>query len=431
MFRSLLTLTVSLGFAVAVRADDLNRPPIEYATAPTNNPITRLQQKLAAGKAKLTFGDEYGYLKSVLKGLDVPESSQVLVFSKTSLQRDRITPATPRAVYFNDDVYVGFCFRGEVMEVSAVDPSLGTVFYTLDQEPAERPRFTRQTENCLVCHASSLTRGSPGHLVRSVTTDREGFPFLSAGSFRTDHTSPFGERWGGWYVTGTHGKMAHRGNCYAPNKRAAEEGFDNAAGQNVTDLKRFFTAGMYPTPHSDIVALMVLEHQTGMHNRIARATIDVRCALHYNAELNRAFDEPPTHRFDSTDSRIKSAGDAVLKGLLFCEEAKLSDRVEGTSGFAKEFTARGPKDAKGRSLRDFDLTTRLFRYPCSYLIYSEAFDKMPADVRDYVLKRLFGLLTGTDTDKAFDHLTAGDRKAILEILRETKPNLPQYWKAGK
>jgi hypothetical protein len=423
-----VVFAIVLGVPAVATSSDLDRPPIEYAKAPTDNAVTRFQAKLAAGKAKLAFGDEHGYLKSVLAALDVPESSQVLVFSKTSLQRERITPNTPRAVYFNDDVYVGFCLHGNVLEVSAVDPSLGTVFYTLDQEPTERPRFTRQTESCLTCHASTLTRGIPGHLVRSVTVDRDGFPFLSAGSFRTDHTSPFSERWGGWYVTGTHGRMTHRGNCVAPDKKAADEGFDNSAGQNVTDLKKFFTAGMYPTPHSDIVALMVLEHQTEMHNRIGRATIDARGALYYNAELNKAFGEPPTHRFDSTTSRIKTAADGVVKGLLFCEEAKLTDRVEGTSGFTKEFAARGPKDAKGRSLRDFDLTTRLFKHPCSYLIYSEAFDRMPAEVRDLVLKRLHDVLTGEDRDKAFAHLTAADRKAILEILRDTKPNLPGYWK---
>jgi hypothetical protein len=258
--------------------------------------------------------------------------------------------------------------------------------------------------------------------------DRGGTPFLSAGSFRTDHTSPISERWGGWYVTGTHGKMTHRGNAFAPSKKAADEGFDNSAGQNVTELKRYFTTGEYLTPHSDIVALMVLEHQVEMHNRIAHATIDVRGALHYNADLNKAFDEPATHRFDSTTSRIRTAGNNVLKALLYCDEAELTDRVAGTTSFARDFTARGPKDSKGRSLRDFDLSRRLFSHPCSYLIYSEAFDRMPAEVRDHVLKRLFAVLTGEDRDEAFGHLTAADRQAILEILRETKPNLPEYWK---
>lgn len=426
--RWVLVLSIVVGLAASGRGSDYDLPPIRYAKSPADNAITRLQAKIAAGTVKLAATDDHGYLKSVLAALDIPESSQVLVFSKTSFQRDRISPQTPRAIYFNDEVAVGFCLRGEVLEVSAADPQLGTVFYTLDQEPAERPRFLRQTENCLSCHESALTRNTPGHLIRSVVTDRGGLPFLSAGTLRTDHTSPFAERWGGWYVTGTHGKMTHRGNGYAPDKKTAEAGFDNSAGQNVTDLKRRFTAGMYLTPHSDVVALMVLEHQAMVQNRIARATLDVRCALHQNAELNKAFGEPATHRFDSTNSRIRSTGDELLKALLLSEEARLTDRVEGTSGFAKEFAARGPKDSSGRSLREFDLTTRLFRYPCSYLIYSETFDRMPTEVRDYVLKRMYEVLTGKDSDKAFSHLAADDRRAILEILRATKTNLPDYWK---
>ena len=147
---------------------DFEREPINYKSAPDDNPVAALREKFRAGRVKLPFDDDRGYLKAVLKELDVPVSSQVLVFSKTSLQRERITPKTPRAIYFNDDVYVGFCLRGDVLEVSAADPLLGTVFYTLDQEPAERPRFARQTENCLICHGSSTTRGVPGHLMRSV-----------------------------------------------------------------------------------------------------------------------------------------------------------------------------------------------------------------------------------------------------------------------
>lgn len=422
-------LVASLLSAGPVAAADLDQEPIRYATAPADNAVTRLQQQLGAGKARLTFEDDHGYLKSVLAALNVPESSQVLVFSRTSLQRDRIGPKTPRAIYFNDDLYIGFCFRGAVMEVSTADPGLGTVFYTLDQEPVERPRFTRQTDNCLTCHASSLTRGVPGHLVRSVVPDTRGEPILSAGTYRTDPTSPFNQRWGGWYVTGTHGKQSHMGNMICRDRSEASAGnMKNPTGQNVVDLKDQFTTGLYLTPHSDIVALMVLEHQTDAHTRIARAVIETRSALHYQTELNKSLGEPATKKWDSVASRIKSVGDDLLKSLLFSGEAPLSERVAGTSDFAKEFAARGPFDSKHRSLRDFDLSTRLFRYPCSYLIYSEAFDRLPDEVRGYVLRRLYDVLTGKDTDKAFAHLSATDRAAILGILRETKPNLPAYWR---
>jgi hypothetical protein len=427
IYRFTLTLFAAALLTPFAGASDIDRDPINYATAPADNAVSRLQERLAGGKAKLTFEEGRGYVKSVLAELKVPESSQVLVFSKTSLQRDRIAPKTPRALYFNDDVYVGFCLRGDVMEFAAADPSLGTVFYTLDQEPAERPKFTRHTDNCLICHGSPVSRGLPGLVVRSLSTDTDGMPILSAGSFRTDHSSPFKERWGGWYVTGTHGGQAHLGNWTLRKKQEADEGF-SPAGQNVTDLRDRFTTSFYLSPHSDIVALMTLEHQTGMHNHITRATLDTRAALHYEQELNKSLGEPPTHRFDSTASRIKSAGDGLLRYLLFSEEARLTGKVEGTSSFARDFAARGPFDRKGRSLREFNLETRLFKYRCSYLIYSEVFAKMPGEIKDYVYRRLYDGLTGKLSGKEFAHLRPEERTAILEILRDTKKDLPDYWK---
>jgi hypothetical protein len=184
----------------------------------------------------------------------------------------------------------------------------------------------------------------------------------------------------------------------------------------------------YLTPHSDIVALLVFEHQTQAHNRLAQAMITTRQALHYEATLNKDLGEPPGKRWDSAIRRIESAGDALAKYLLFSGEVKLEEPVAGTSDFAKEFAARGPFDKQGRSLRQFDLKTRLFKYPCSYLIYSKAFADLPAEVKAHTLKRIHDVLTGQDTSAAFAHLSATDRKAILEILRETLPDLPEYWK---
>ena len=425
-FHRLFSLLAVAALAVPASTAELDREPINYATAPADNAISRLQERLNSGKTKLKFEDDRGYAKSILAELNVPESSQVLVFSKTSMQRERISPKTPRALYFNDDLFVGFCLRGDVMEFSAADPHLGTVFYTLDQEPATPPRFTRQTENCMICHSSSSNRGMPGHLVRSLYVDPQGFPILSEGSFRTDQTSPFRERWGGWYVTGTHGEMKHMGNRIVHKKYQIGDG--NAAGQNLVDLKPLFTTSFYLTPHSDIVALMVLEHQTGMHNLIARASLETRMALHSERELNKSLDEPVSNRFDSTKRRIKSAADDLVKHLLFANEFALTDKVAGTTTFARDFAARGPKDKKGRSLRDFDLQTRLFEHPCSYLIYSEAFQKMPADVKDIVLRKLHDVLTGKETGREFAHLSPEDRRAIREILVDTMPNLPGYWR---
>jgi hypothetical protein len=363
----------------------------------------------------------------LLRHLQVPESSQVLVFSKTSLQRDRISPKTPRAIYFNDEVMVGFTLRGQMLEISAADEAVGTAYYTLEQERVSRPSPERQTESCLVCHGASANDESPGHLVRSLYADRRGQPLLSKGSFRTDHSSPFEERWGGWYVTGTSGSQKHLGNLICEEGQRPED-IDNAQGVNVVDLKDRFTTAMYPTPHSDIVALMVLEHQVGMLNKIARASLETRMALHYQREMNKALERPIDEPSESAWRRIRSVGDKVVESLLFSDEIRLTDRVEGTSPFASEFAERGPRDHLGRSLRDFDLRTRMFRYPCSYLIYSRAFDSLPAEVKEYVYQELWDVLGGRETGKEFAHLTEEDRRAILEILRETKPDLPDYWK---
>jgi hypothetical protein len=409
--------------AVSASAQDIERDPIRYSEATPHNAVARLQERLAGGKERLEYESGRGYLRSVLRALDIPESSQVLVFSKTSLQRERISPRTPRAIYFNDEVMVGFCNRGRVMEISAADETIGTAFYTIEQAPGARPVIERQTESCLICHGSSASQGMPGHLVRSLYVDGQGNPMLASGSYRTDHTSPIAERWGGWYVTGTSGRQKHMGNRIGTGR--TED--DDADGVNVTDLTDRFKTSVYPSPHSDIVALMVLEHQVGLLNRLARANLETRMALHYQREINKALGQPADEPSESAQSRIKSAGDAVVEYLLFRDEARLTDRIAGTSTFAADFAARGPRDSKGRSLRDLDLTTRLFRYPCSYLIYSRAFDSLPAEVKIYIYQRLWTILDG-GAGKDDPQLSAEDRAAIVEILRETKRDLPDYWK---
>jgi hypothetical protein len=423
-----LALLAVVPGGASVTAADLDRPPIRYDMSAPDNVVSRLQKRLEMGKASLACDDDFGYLPALLRELNVPKSSQMLVFSKTSFQRQRIGPKTPRALYFNDDVYVGYCHLGEVLEIAAVDPQLGTVFYTLDQEKADKPRFRRQGDACLICHASSQNQGFPGHLVRSVLADAEGLPLLASGSYRIDQTSPLKQRWGGWYVTGTHGKQTHLGNLVVRDKRVSGE-VDNPDGMNVTDLSARFTTAMYLAPHSDIVALMVLEHQTEMHNRLTRANMLTRLALYDESELNKAFNRPAEPRSEATTRRIKSACEPLVEYLLFSGEAKLTDRVAGTSDFAREFAARGPRDGHHRSLRDFDLKTRLFAYPCSYLIYSEAFEGLPDAAKEYVYRRLWDVLSGKDTSAEFAHLSTADRQAIREILLATKKGLPGYWKA--
>lgn len=400
---------------------DLGHP----STLPAND-VEMLSARLANDASRSVESAGRSRLDLVLNELKVPVSSQVLVFSKTSFQRDLISPATPRALYFNDDTYVGFVNGGEVLEVATQDAALGTAFYTIDQRETEEFRPVRQNASCLQCHASSLSDDPPTLFIRSVHADPTGLPVLAAGTHRTSHRSPLRERWGGWYVTGTHGAARHMGNV-TTRDRDDTTPLDLNAGANVTDLTGRFDTAAYLSPHSDIVALMVLEHQVGAHNLIAQANQLARAALRDEAAINRATNAPPSASLESTERRIQSAGEPLVRYLLFSGEAELDGPIEGTSGFSKEFAGRGPSDGRGRSLRDFDMTRRMFRYPCSYMIYSKAFDGLHGAVKQYVYRRLWQVLTGRDTDAEFAHLSEADQAAVYDIILATKPGLPAYW----
>jgi hypothetical protein len=373
-----------------------------------------LQAKLDAGEAKLRFDTHFGYLRTLLKQLHVSPTSQTLVFSKTSLQVKHISPRSPRAIYFSDDVYVGWVQGGNI-EVSTVDPQLGANFYLLEQQETARPKIVRQTYDCLQCHSSGLTRDVPGHLVRSVQAGPDGRIRLSAPSHLSDHTSPLRERWGGWYVTGQHGEQRHLGNRFAKAEEDPAQ-LDWNSGANVTDLARFLETDRYLSEHSDIVALLVLEHQTNLHNRLARANFLARLAA---------------DKHELTEDLLREIAAPVVEHLLFAGEIPLTDPIAGTSGFAEHFARLGPRDAQGRSLRDFDLQTRMFKYPCSYLIYSEAFEHLPAPVKEEIYRQLGTVLTADEVAAPFAHLSAEDRANILTILRATKPDLPESWRAGR
>jgi len=407
-------------------ADEFERPPIRYSASTPDNRVSQLQAQLESGKTSLEYEPKFGYLRGVLKALGVPVESQVLVYSKTSLQVQRISPETPRAIYFNDDVYLGFCQNGDVLEVSIADPQLGAVFYTLEQRRNKQPAFERQTDNCLICHGSSRTENVPGHLVRSLFVNTGGQPLLSAGSLTVDHTTPFAERWGGWYVTGRHGKQEHRGNLLIAG-RDVPKPLDNSAGQNQVTLPERVNAERYLNAHSDLVALLVLEHQVLVHNRITKANFTARSALAYDAEMKKVLGERQEKYLDSTVRRLHGAADELLEALLFVDEAKLTEPVSGTSGYTEMFAKQGTRNARRRSLRDFDLRTRMFKYPCSYLIESPTIAALPAELQEYLWPQLDRILRGEETSEKYAHLSAADRRAIREILVETQPRITREW----
>lgn len=401
---------------------EFEAPPILYSRSTPKNSITRVQNKLETGELKLEYDPQTSYLLAVLEALDIPRSSQMLVFSKTSLQLHRINPHRPRAIYFNDESYVGFVQGGEVLEISTVDPQLGGVFYTLSTSESPEPRFVRDQGQCLTCHASSRTEGVPGHLLRSVFVDRSGQPHYGSGTYSTNQESPFEKRWGGWYVTGMHGEMRHMGNVISP-KNVHFDDLDRESGANLKHLDELVDTSPYLEKTSDIVALMVLGHQLEMHNLIARGNYEARNALHYNEVMNQALDRAEDFLSESTQRRISTAAEKIVRCLLFTDEATLTSPVTGVSSFQDDFSARGIRDRQGRSFRDFDLQTRLFKYPCSYLIHSEAFAALPDLMLTEVRRQLLAVLENSEAAVEFPHLSQTDRQNILEILRETKPAL--------
>jgi hypothetical protein len=404
----------------------LDHPAIQYGTRPVEDRAAKLGQRLRSGELKLAYDPQLGYLPALLRELQLPVSSQVVVFSKTSFQAPRISPWNPRALYYNDDTSVGYVHGGDVLEIASLDPRQGVIFYTLDQEKTVKPELVRRGE-CLQCHQGGGTLGVPGLVVRSVYPESSGMPLFQAGGFITDHRSPLKNRWGGWYVTGRNGSEGHMGNVFAED-RDRPEALDRTKGANVPDLTAKFNTAGYLTPHSDIVSLMVLEHQTRMTNLLTRVNYETRMALHGQAAINKALGEPPDQLTDSTKSRVSNATETLLEYMLFTDEAPLQSPIQGSTDFAAEYQRRGPRSKRGLSLRDLDLKTRLLRHPCSPLIYSEAFDALPTLAKDRIYERLWEILSGKDDSKTYERLSQADRRAILEILLETKSGLPLYWK---
>ena len=385
-------------------------PAIDYRTSALTDPVTALQRKLTAGSASLEFEGRLGFLRSLLATLNVPVESQILLFSKTGIQHPFTSPENPRALYFNDRVIVGYIPGAPLLEVASHDPRQGVIFQTLPQDVpphdarnasqgprlGTQPRFARP-DRCLTCHLSANSLGVPGILVRSMFTEATGRTRPQLGSAIVDHRTPLEKRWGGWYVTGSHGAARHMGNAMV--SLALERGEDaiseHTLNRSVLDAR--VKVSDYPLPSSDIAALMVFDHQGHAMNLLTRLGWETRIAL---AEATADFSQ----------GELGALADDTVDYLLFEDEPALTAPVRGTSAFAEVFSAGGPRDRKGRSLRELDLQTRLFKYRCSYMIYSPSFQALPAEARKAIRSRMFEVLK-----------KRGD-SAVLEILQETLPD---------
>ena len=434
MNRSVLPLVAAAlaGGSPVARAFDpiYERAPIHYHETEPDTKLTRFF-KAAKGNPVLCNGTHREVLAELLGKLGVPVESQVLVFSKTSAQNSRIAPETPRAIYFSDDLYLGWVQGGEI-EAASFDPRLGMVFHLIkltERQPGSPPPLVRE-RSCLNCHAGSSNHELPGLMVRSVYPTTTGLPLFEAGTFHTRQSSPIEERWGGWYVTGSIDQREHLGNALA---QAAPGGpgveLQRLAEGRVPKLDELFGCDPYPNGgQSDVVALMTLEHQVGVHNVLVEANLATRATLHRHAEMQKAFGEPVDAPLSETNERIlQRLATKVLKEMLYVEEVALPGGIEGTGLFQAAFEEGRKKSADGRSLRDFRLYERLMKYRCSHLIHSEAFASLPDAIRTRILGQLHGILTRPADWPEFAHLGDAERGHILAIVKETVPDLPEGW----
>lgn len=400
-------------------ADD---PAIQYQTAPLSNMVDDLNRRLQDGSVSLTFDGRSGYLQSALEALHLPIDSQMLVHSQGSLQGRQIGPENPRALFFADRLALGWVRDGQFIEVAAQDERAGIIFYSLEQKPEPRPVFKREYR-CLACHMTGDTGGVPGLLMFSSSPDPDGDRHMKI--VATDQRSPYAERFGGWFVTGPVAAATHLGNQVPALAPRRNEAIESVAG--------LFPPDGYPAMTSDVAALLTFSHQVRMINLLTRASWEARAAdpaLHPAASV-----QPASAQSASVDAQLSVVAEEVVDYLLFVDEPPLATvrpdalppTLAGNSAFAQRMSARGPRDRRGRSLFELDLSRRLMKYPCSYLIYSPAFDALPTLVKEPVYRRLWQVLSGQVADARYRELSLADRRAVAEILIDTKAGLPRYF----
>lgn len=403
---------------------------IDYTGRASENAISALVGKLENGAISLSYEGNRGYFDALLDALDIDPSSQVLVFSGTSLQNEHISPATPRSIYFNEDTYVAWVQNSDIVEMAATDNEKGLVFYLFHNERDESERFERTNQSCLVCHDSAGTMGGgvPELMVLSGIYSRSGNPLAqAAGGHNTTDSTPLIERWGGWYVTGRHEGQPHLGNVLLPGKDALGrvDQFRHGNIDTLEGLDRVDT-DPYLRSTSDIVALLVLEHQMTVQNRLTYLRFKVPAVLQRIGE-EEALDAPDWSSLPQFAQRaLTRMHEELVRRLLFVDAAPYKAPVSGNEDYQSWFESRGLRDAQGRSLRQLNLETRLLEYPLSYLIYSEAFNTLPGFSKDYVYQRLAEVLEGRDDSDAFSHLTGEQRQVILSILLDTRPEIEAY-----
>jgi len=384
-------------------------PAIQYANRPTTDAVATLQQALTRGTRTLARDSKTGYLRSVLSALDVSVESQLLVFSKTGVQSAYTSPHNPRALFFNDSVVVGYVPGAPALEIAADDAQQGVVFYTVDQT-SDGAAPVRRT-GCTACHVSASTLDVPGIIVRSNTVAEDGTVVAQMGSVDVSHETPHPDRWGGWFVTQDAASAPYAQRAHAGNISFSGKG--NTSNQILVEWRDSApeTRG-YLASTSDIVSLLVFDHQMHGINLLTRLNWDARVA---------AYDD----KTPAADAGIQARINELADYLLFIGEQPPAVPQVALPEFAAHLEARVPKDSRGRSLGQLDLNRRLMRYPCSYLVYSAAFDGLAPAIREAVYRRMIDILSGADHHARYARLLPEDRRAVLDILHDTKPDFPR------
>ncbi|MEO8315366.1 MAG: hypothetical protein ABI645_11280 [Pseudomonadota bacterium] len=409
------------GMPVNAPRYDQDYPVIGYSGPATHNRVWRLKQQLEAGAVKLEWEPKQGYLRSLLRALEIDPDSQVLVFSRTSLQTRFISEKTPRAIYFNDDTYVGWIQGSPLIEFTVIDAAAGVVFFGLENLREQAVSLEREGGRCLTCHDtySMMGGGVPRVLAMSSPVDDPLDTRTNTSASEVDDRTPIEHRWGGWYVTGRRGAAAHFGNLPLREEHGGEQ-LRKLVGTraNRESVDGYFDASGYLTNKSDIAALLVLEHQSYVQNLITRANYKVRTIVARGRGAADSWAALDRER----QAAIRPIIEPVVRAMFFADAVKLND-IEGIGGYTARFSRSGPLDSRGRTLRELDLHKRLFRYPLSFLVYSEHFDALPSYVLDYIDSRIAEVLQGRDTTGLSARISAADRAAITQILIDTKPRL--------
>lgn len=251
--------------------DEIYEPPHNYLQRRPTDRFTELKDELESGKIVLDRSSEKAFVVSLLKVLDIPISSQMLVFSTTSLQLSLISPSNPRALYFNEEVYLGYVPGGRI-EIVSLDPQLGGIFYILDIPIGGASFSIERTGRCMNCHANEDTGQVPGLVVKSVIPGPTGGSLTAYRLAQTGHGIPFAERFGGWHVTGEHAITNHLGNLTGELAAGALTRIPNPPGPR-------FRFEKYPVTTSDILPHLLHEHQAGFVNRVVEASYRARTTL--------------------------------------------------------------------------------------------------------------------------------------------------------